>query len=284
MEKSFPRTIVGGISLSRMIIGTNWILGYSHKSQAADSNIRNMNGTKEAISLIMQEFLKEGIDTVMGLFKANTALQEGIKMAEDKTGKKIIIIDTPVINVDNNSEARRQAEENIKLSRKNGAAFCFPHHISAEQLVNKNTQTIDRLPHYLSMIRDNGMIPGVSAHMPELILYSDKNEYDVETYVQIYNCMGFLMQVEIEYINKIIWNAKKPVMTIKSMAAGRCTPFVGISFSFNTIRPQDMVTVGCLTPMEAVEDIEIAKAAIEHRRPNLEGRDSPGKSQSSILR
>jgi len=50
------------------------------------------------------------------------------------------------------------------------------------------------------MIRGFGMIPGLSAHMPEVVVYSDKNEYDVETYIQIFNCMGFLMQVEIEYV------------------------------------------------------------------------------------
>ena len=40
--------------------------------------------------------------------------------------------------------------------------------------------------------------------MPELILYSDKNNYDVETYIQIYNPMSFLMQVEIEQVSRII--------------------------------------------------------------------------------
>ena len=39
------------------------------------------------------------------------------------------------------------------------------------------------------------------------------------------------MQVEIETVNRIIRNAKKPVMTIKPMAAGRTTPFVGLNFS-----------------------------------------------------
>ena len=90
--------------------------------------------------------------------------------------------------------------------------------------------------------------------------------------------MGFLMQVEIEYINRVIWDAKKPVITIKPMAAGRTSPFVGITFNYNTIRPQDMVCVGCMTEMEAEEDIEIGMAAIEHRRPNLEGRNSPNKT------
>ena len=122
------------------------------------------------------------------------------------------------------------------------------------------------------------MIPGLPAHMPELIIYSDMNEYDVQTYVQLYNCMGFLMQVEVEYIHKVIWNAKKPVMTIKSMAAGRVTPFVGLNFVWNTIRPCDMVTVGCMTPQEAAEDIEISLAAFEKRPPNVAGRSSPNKT------
>ena len=119
------------------------------------------------------------------------------------------------------------------------------------------------------------MIPGLSAHMPELVTYSDSNEYDVETYIQIYNCMGFLMQIEIEGIHSVIWNAKKPVMTIKSMAAGRCTPFVGLTFSYATLRPCDMVTLGAFTPDEVHEDVEIALAAIDRRRPLLGKRSSP---------
>jgi len=43
--------------------------------------------------------------------------------------------------------------------------------------------------------------------------------------------MGYLMQIEVELLHRIVWNAKKPVMTIKPMAAGRVKPFVGISFS-----------------------------------------------------
>ena len=134
------------------------------------------------------------------------------------------------------------------------------------------------LDYYTDMIRQRGMLPGLSAHMPELIVYSDLNEYDVETYIQLYNCMGFLMQVEIEYVHKIIWSAKKPVMTIKPMAAGRCSPFVGITFSFATLRPCDMVTVGAASVEEVHEDVEIALAALERRPPDVEGRNSPAKS------
>ena len=273
----FPRTMVAGVSLPRMLIGTNWILGYSHKSSAADSMILGRNGNKEAIADIIEVFLEHDVDAMMGPLSSSPECVDGAKLAGDRTGKRVVLIDTPVINVDDCADARREAKAVIKKSKEAGSAFCLPHHSSVEQLVNKNKQTIDRLPDYLSMIREHGMIPGLSAHMPELIVFSDEQGYDVETYVQIYNCAGYLMQVEIEYIHKIIWGAKKPVMTIKSMAAGRVTPFVGLSFSYATIRPCDMVTVGCFTPEEACEDVEIGLAAIERRAPELEGRSSPSK-------
>jgi hypothetical protein len=279
MNTLFPRTEVSGISMPRMLIGTNWFLGYSHTSPAADSLIKKTNRDIEPIAKILEVYLNSGVNAIMGLFEGNEFLKAAIETAEDRTGKGMIIIDTPIINVDNNESARREAEKMIKNSKKAGATFCLIHHSSVEQLVNKNKQIIDRLPDYTQMIRDNGMIPGLSAHMPELVVYSDLNNYDVETYIQIFNCAGFLMQVEVEYIHKVIWNAKKPVMTIKPMAAGRVSPFVGLTFSWHAIRPCDMVTVGCFTVEEAKEDIEISLAALENRPPDLEGRASPNKTE-----
>ena len=116
------------------------------------------------------------------------------------------------------------------------------------------------------------MIPGLSAHMPEVIQYADENEYDAETYIQIYNAIGFMMQIEIETVHRIIWQAKKPVLTIKPMAAGHLNPFVGLNFVWNTIRPQDMVAVGCMTSDEVHEVAEISRAALDRRFPEVEGR------------
>ncbi len=274
----FPRTEVEGVSLPRMLIGSNWILGYSHTSTSADRLIRDRHSTPEAISAVLEAYLSYGIDALMAPIVGNQLLLEGVKMAEDRTGKKITLISTPGIDVSDTPEGRRAAEATIKAAKEAGSTFCLIHHGSAEQLVSKLHHTLDRLPDYLYMIRENGMIPGLSAHMPELILFSDEQGYDVQTYVQIYNCMGFLMQVEIEYIHKVIWGAKKPVMTIKSMAAGRCSPFVGLTFSYSTIRPCDMVTVGAFTPNEVHEDVEIAMAAIERRPPDIAGRSSPVKT------
>jgi hypothetical protein len=279
MNQPFPRTTVGGVSLPRMIMGTNWILGYSHTSAAADALINTRNRNRDSIAEIAEVFLNNGIDAVMAPIADNPVLMDGLKLAEDRTGKGMIRIDTPVMNVDDNADARKAAEATVKASKAAGCVFCFPHHSSAEQLVNKNLQAMPRLPDYLKMIRDQGMIPGLSAHMPELIIYSDANTAAVETYIQIYNCRGFLMQIEVEFIHRVTHGAKKPVTSIKAMAAGRCSPFVGISFSYATLRDCDMVTVGCLTAKEAEEDIEIGRAAIERRVPIIGGRSSPKKTE-----
>ncbi|MBQ6805355.1 MAG: hypothetical protein IJP04_11925 [Clostridia bacterium] len=286
--KEFPRTMVENISLPRMLIGSNWMTGFSHRSAAADAMIKERFSTKEAVCDVISAYLEYGIDAMMACFiemdcKPKQVIMDGIHMAEQKMGRKVTLIDTPVLDVKDTEEARDYCKRKIEAVRENGADFCLIHHSSAEQLVSKLNKTMDRLPDYTKMIRENGMVPGLSAHMPELIVYSDLHpEYDVQTYIQIYNCMGFLMQVEVEGVRRIIENAKKPVMSIKSMAAGRCTPYVGITFSFATLRPQDMVTVGAHTVREVHEDVEIAMAALEHRFPDMQRRHSPNMNTDAL--
>ena len=274
---TFPRTTVAGISLPRLLIGSNWIFGWSHTGHAADLFIKEQHSTVDATLGVLNAFMQYGIDAWMASFSSHPEATAKIRGIQDKIGRKIILIDTPVLNMDDNAAARKEAEAIIKTSAEIGSTFCLIHHVSCEQLVNKNKKTLDRLPDYTKMIRDAGLIPGLSAHMPEIIQYSDLNGYDVETYIQIFNCLGFLMQVEIESVIRIIHEAKKPVMTIKPMAAGRTTPYVGLTFNWNVLRPQDMITVGCINEHEVHEDVEISLAALEHRLPNVQGRSSPAK-------
>lgn len=275
MNDLFPRTEVGGISLPRMIMGINWLFGYSHTGSAADAGIKEKYQTPKDFFPVLKAYMDRGIDAILGPFSRHALGLAAVKYAEDKLGKKITIIDTPAINVDDTAAGRQEARKAIHKSAQTGADFSLIFHSCVEELVNKNLQQIPRLPDYLYMIREEGMHPGLSAHMPELITYSDANEYDVETYIQIFNCMGFLMQVEVEAVAKIIHEAKKPVMTIKSMAAGRCTPYVGLTFNWNAIRPCDMIVLGAGSALEVEEDVEISLAALEHRFPDLTPRNSP---------
>ena len=278
---TFARTTVAGVSLSRMIIGTNWMAGWSHRSPSADSMIKETFATPEPVMPVLSAYMENGIDTVMGPFGLTPNIYEAVKRTEEKFNKPMILIDTPIINVSDSAEGRKEALAVIKSCKDRGATFCLPHHTSVEALVDKHNRVIHRIDDYTTVIRENDMIPGLSAHMPELILYSDANNYDVETYIQIYNCLGFLMQIEIETIASIIHHAKKPVMTIKPLAAGRVTPYVGLNFSWATLRECDMVTVGTYRAGEAYEVIEISRAAFDRRYPELEKRASPNQNQAT---
>ena len=53
----FPRTKIENLSVSRLLIGTNWFLGYSHTSKAKDRDIVETM-TADRIAAIVEVFMK----------------------------------------------------------------------------------------------------------------------------------------------------------------------------------------------------------------------------------
>jgi hypothetical protein len=264
-QDRFPRTIVGGVSLPRLLVGTNWFLGWSHTSFAKDHFIREYQ-TQDRIVNILSVFLEYGIDAVMG--PLSQLLDESIQEAEQRSGRRIIRVYTPSFDLAPNPQQAESAEAAFDRCAAMGATFCLPHTSVTDALIDRRAGVIRDLDLYTGMIRARGMIPGLSSHMPEAVIYADKMEADIETYIQLYNSAGFLMQVEADWVMKVIREAKKPVMTIKPLAAGRILPVVGLAFVWNTIRDQDMVTIGTTTPEEAREVIELSLDLLNRRIPD----------------
>ncbi len=260
----FPRTLVGGVSLSRLIIGTNWFLGYSHTSHAKDNFIESYQ-TRANIADIITVFLQRGVDVVMGM--PVPLLRDAIHDAEQRVGRKVMLILTPHFNTLPEGPPESEPSRVFDTCKAIGATFCMPHQCVTDQLIDRMHKKIRDIDQYTRMIRERGMIPGLSTHMPEAITIADATQADVETYIQLYNAAGFLMQVEADWVMRIIKNAKKPVMTIKPLAAGRLLPPVGLAFVWNTIRDQDMVTIGTTTPDEAKEVIDLSLDFLNRRLP-----------------
>ena len=78
-EKAFPRTTVAGVSLSRMIIGTNWILGWSHRGPAADQQIKHRFPGGNEVFPLLKTFLDAGVDTIMGPLQQERVMQEAVQ-------------------------------------------------------------------------------------------------------------------------------------------------------------------------------------------------------------
>ncbi|MCJ7551066.1 MAG: hypothetical protein MUQ30_15435 [Anaerolineae bacterium] len=265
----FPRTSIGGLSVPRMIIGTNWFMGWSHTSKAQDNFIKGLQ-TREKIADVVEVFFNAGINAILGGGPDAARFTEGLAEAEQRTGVASIWMGTPTLNLDGTQAASDENMRTLDAYRAAGCRICMPHQATTDALLDRRTRTIRDIEPILAAIREREMIPGLSTHMPEAPIYADETGIDVETYIQIYNAAGFLMQIEVDWVHRSIWRRQKPVITIKPIAAGRVHPLVGLAFNWATIRDQDMVCVGCMTPDEAREDIEISLSLLEHRAADVE--------------
>ncbi len=282
---AFPRTKVGGVSVPRMIIGTNWFLGWSHATRAKDNYIKEHICDRKKIADIIEVFLKAGVDAIIG-FIQHEVLAEAIREAEDRTGCKVIVVSTPHFPFNRNTPVKGfdvgEAERILDAEVKGGATFCLPHSVTVDAMVDKCTREVRQIAPILKMIRDRGMIPGLSTHMPESIIYADETELDVETYISIFNSVGFLMPIEVDWVANVIRNAHKPVLTIKPMAAGQIRPLQGLTFAWNAIRDKDMVAVGAMSPAEAQELVDLSLAILDRRQPEVALQET--RSKGSVKR
>ena len=272
----FPRSTIETLSVSRLMIGTNWFLGYSHTSKAKDQQIIETMDRKH-IADVVTAFMNHGVDTLYGI-RPEAKLVQAVADAEQRTGRKCVTIGIPTLPVTTTpkdlAEAARILDEYAAL----GISLCMPHQCTTDAFVDRKTRSLQGIEVYLRMIRERGMIPGLSTHMPETPPYADASGLDVATYIQIYNGAGFLMQIEIDWVQRMIWNAKKPVITIKPLAAGKLPPLVGLSFVWSTLRDCDMVCVGTSTAQEAEEVVELSLALLERRLPRVELQETRSKA------
>ena len=281
MPDLFPRTTIGGLSVSRLVIGTNWLLGYSHSTKAKDDWIKKeITANRGKIVEVLETYVRAGVDTILGQL-STSPIREAVLETEQRTGRKMIRISTPLFPITPDTPAKGlDLGEVARILDEQAAAGChfvLPHQCTTDPLIDRCTRKVRHLDAACRLIRERKMIPGLSTHMPEAIVYADESKLDVETYISIYNAAGFLMQVEVDWTNRIIRGAAKPVLTIKPLAGGRLPLFQGLTFVWNSIRPQDMVSVGTMTPAEAAECIELSLAILEGRQANVQLQETRSK-------
>ncbi len=245
-----PSIDIEGHKIGRLVIGTNWFLGFSHQTAARSNWIRDYQ-TPERIAGVLAVCTASGMNTIVA--PINDLLIEAMAIHEAETGRHITSILTP------SGPSTDELLTNIDRCAELGAEFCLPHTSWTDSRLHIVNTEITDYPRVAAHIRDCGMIPGLSTHRPEAIVVGDKAEYDIATYIQPYNALGFLCSVETDWIANVIRRTPKPVIIIKSLAAGRLNPITGLTFVFNTCKDTDVCCLGLLCEEEAHEDLEIAR-------------------------
>jgi len=151
-----------------------------------------------------------------------------------------------------------------------GTTFCLPHQGITDALLDKRAGIVRDLDRHTCLIRERGMVPGVSTHAPETVIYAARQQADVKAYIQIYNAAGFHMPVEVEWAVHIIRHAQEPVLAIEPLTAACLGPAMGLTFVWKTLRDSNLVSVDTTTLKEAEEVISISLAYLARRAPEVQ--------------
>ena len=99
----FPRTVIGGVSVPRLICGTNWFLGYSHQTKSRDEMIKRTQNVKQIVD-VLEVFVRHGCDMLYG-HREEPKMVDAVKEVEDRTGRAVITLGTPTMTLDSTPQA-----------------------------------------------------------------------------------------------------------------------------------------------------------------------------------
>ncbi len=250
---TFPTSQIGGYDISRLIIGSNTFHGFSHFSKARSDWLRR-HFTPERIFEVMCACARQGLNATVSMQRPDYA--EVLRAVEAETGVHIHWFATP------GGGDLEQLKDGICEAAELGAEFCLPHTMWTDARLMPARGIIEEAEEAIDFIKSKGMKAGWSTHRPECVTVSDRAGYDVDVYIQIFNSEGFLCQVETDWVANVIRNAKKPVLCIKPLGAGRIMPPTGFGFVYSHIREQDVVAVGNMSVEEAEENITIVRGIL----------------------
>ncbi len=257
--RGLPTVQIGGLAISKVICGTNPFFGFSHFTRARDLWMKQYF-TDDRIKEIMGRACELGVNAVVsGIQDRLHAILRDLR-AE---GLEMHWICTPG---GNNAE---EVMQGAVWCRDHDVEICMPHQMYTDNNLLPAQNDLLGYDRIAEKIRSLGMIPGLSTHRPETIVTMDRAGKDVEAYILPLNPIGFLCPFEVEWVQRIICNSSKPVITIKTMAAGRVTPEIGLPFALRAVKPTDPLALGFSSVQEVEEDLQLVRSVLSGRAEDM---------------
>lgn len=247
-------------SVSRFILGTNPISGFSHQSVEMDQRMVSWF-TIDRVKALLREAQSLGINTVIARTDMN--VMRFMKEYWEEGGTIRWFAQT--------CPPEGPPEVCIRRAIDGGAKACHLHGGWMDhQLLNGQ---MDEVPPFIDMIRSAGLLAGVAGHDPRVIEWAEQN-LDVDYYMcSYYNSMHrdqrpehvsgsseWFWPEDRKIMTDLIQKLSKPAIHYKILAAGRNDPAEAFAFTGKAMRPQDAVCVGVYPankPSMLHEDVEL---------------------------
>jgi hypothetical protein len=251
---ALPGIQLGPHRVSRLILGSNPFNGFSYGIPSLAQHMKEWS-TPEHIADVLRKARECGINTWQ--FSYYPSSLAGLKLFQDAGGQIQWILLTGGAMQENPSLVAEVAKlKPIAIVHHGGVT---DRHFRAGQM--------DRVRDYLKRIRDNGVLVGLSTHIPEVIDFVEGRNWDLDFYMacmfqigrpdaEIRKSLGgdlplgsVFLESDPPKMCRAIRQARKPCLAFKILAAGRLAEDAGkleqaFRFAFGNIKAQDGVIVG----------------------------------------
>jgi hypothetical protein len=261
-----PTTTIGSHTVTRLIVGSNPMYGYSHFNHIFDQTMREWY-TDERILSVLLACEKAGINTWQASF--NYGMKQHIPKLRDAGGKIQFIClaaswhykedwpRTPEAVLDGTIKCAKVASEFKPI----GVAF----HGGATDLLFRAGK-IDLVKTYINAVHDMGIMAGISTHNPKILETLGEKNFNNDFYMA---GLHYVTRHPEEWIKEIgtlpldegwiaadppkmaaaIRKVNKPTLVYKVLAAGRKIGSheekqKAIEWAFKNIKPIDATIIG----------------------------------------
>lgn len=263
---------LGGLEVSRVIIGGNPFSGFSHQSPGRDDEMRHYY----TAARIKEEYHRAwdlGVTTHIG--RADNHIMRVLMEHWDEGGRMHWIAQTcPSLGT---------AAECAGRATRFGASACYVHGGQMDWML-ANGQ-MDDAHQAVARVREAGLPVGVAGHNPEVFDWAEEH-LDVDFYMCCYyrpndrsrradhvtGAREQYLEADRAAMMTRIARLSRPVIHYKVFAAGRNDPREALHFVAEHLRPEDAVCLGIFSkdhPDMLAEDIAVLREALEARGKKL---------------
>jgi len=238
--------MLGQHKISRLVCGSNPMLGYSYMGQHTDRQMKDYYTTERVVELLLK-CEQAGISA-----HQSSSRFDYMNMLREK-GSKIQIF------------TLQSNRKDIKPAIENARPFGLVHHggVTDRLFAEGKSEVVHD---YVKAVKDNGLLAGVSAHNPDAIKQIADEGWEVDFFM---TCFYYLtrkmdnpeslptlpvgayhfMKDDPETMTKVIRQVKQPCLAFKILGAGRLTSsqkdvMAAFKFAFDNIKPSDGIIVG----------------------------------------
>lgn len=236
-DDKMPTIKLGGLEVSRMILGSNPFFGFAHKPGDVGRKMREYY-TGERVMAVMDEAAERGVTAVW-----TPCYPDWIRLWKkyrQRGGKLKVWIGQP--------DRYEQMKEHITACAKNGGkAIC----IQGESIDRAFArERYDLVREWLELIRSFKLPAGMASHRPTTHLLAEKKKLPTDFYHQcVYQPENYSKRcrdLAVETIKKL----DKPVVAYKVLAAGRLAAKTALTHIFGHLRAKDGICVGIWPPQK----------------------------------